>query len=169
MSAWHAGSFASVVDGNHLQNNAITMKTLFFFLCLTFTISACKKGDDTITPQGTAGAVIGTYQLSSFRYQTQDDELNIPTLPVVQNGKRTYFGSVELTEATDPNKANMVLKLTFDSKKLDDLDFDEVDVEKSGSRYSLLYDGETIGTISGNTLKFDVQTQEARMAFTATR
>ncbi|GAB3560294.1 hypothetical protein [Spirosoma fluminis] len=145
------------------------MKTLFLLLVVTLASTACKKDADNVKPQGTAGAVIGTYTLSSFRYQTQDDELNIPTLPVVQNGKKTYYGTVKLTESTDPNKAQMTLQLTFDSKALDAIDFEEIDVEKNGSRYELVYDGETLATISGNTLKFDVQTQEARMAFTASR
>lgn len=145
------------------------MKKLLFFLCVTLTLSACKKEQDDITPRGTASEVAGTYELTTFRFQNNDDDLNIPKMPVIQQGKQTYFGSVELTEATDPDQTQMVLKLTLDSQAFDDIAFGEVDVEKSGTKYNLLSDGQKIGSISGSTLQFDIQTTDARMAFTAKR
>lgn len=145
------------------------MKTPILLLLILLSFSACKKNQDDVKPQGTASEVIGTYELTSFRYQTGDDDLNIPTMPVVQQGKQTYFGSVELTEVTDPNQANMVLKLTLNNQAVDDIDFEEIDVEKSGSKYNLVSDGETFATISGNRLSFDVKGDDFRMAFTAER
>ena len=145
------------------------MKTLILLVVVTLSFGASKKGQDEVKPQGTAAEVIGTYELSSFRYQTGDDDLNIPTMPVVQQGKQTYFGTVELAEAADPNQANMVLKLTLNNQAIDDIDFETVDVEKSGSKYNLLSDGSKVATISGNTLSFDVKGDDFRMAFTAKR
>ena len=145
------------------------MKKILLLLCITLATGACKKGQDNVKPAGTAGDVIGKYTLTSFRYQTKDNDLNIPTMPVVQQGKQTYFGSTDLAAATDPNKATMVLHLTLDNRAIDDIDLGEVDVQKSGSSYTLLSDGTKFATISGSTMQFDVKGTDTRIAFTAKR
>lgn len=146
------------------------MKKLIILLLAGILFSACKKNTDAVKPIGTASEVLGTYALTSFMYRNgTDPDLIVPAMPVVQQGKTTYFGSVELTEVADPNQARMVLKLTLDGKAINDLDFETVDVEKSGSGYTLLSDGDTFATISGNTLSFDVQDNTFRMKFSARR
>jgi len=140
--------------------------SLLLFVVLSFT--ACKIAKDEVKPKGLAGEVAGTYKMTSFRYQTKDDELNIPTLPVVQQGKTTYSGVVELTEASDPDQVNMVLSLDFDGQD-ESVDFENVEVKKSGSKYTLLSDGDQMATVSGSTLSFDVKSSDARLAFTARR
>lgn len=90
------------------------MKKLILLLFVISSFSACKKDQDDVTPRGTAGAVLGTYELTSFMYRDgQNPDLVIPTMPVVQQGKKTYFGTVELTEVANPNQVNMVLKVTL--------------------------------------------------------
>ncbi len=145
------------------------MKKLLFILCVTLTMNACTKGKDDVAPKGTASEVVGTYALTTFRFQDEDDDLTIPTLPVVEKGKKTYYGSVELTEVSDPEKAQFVLSLTLDSQTFDDIDLGEIDIEKSGSKYNLLSDGAKIGTVSGTTMQIDIKSANARMAFTAKR
>ena len=145
------------------------MKNLLLLLCITLAVGACKKGQDNVKPAGTASNVIGTYTLSSFHYQNKDNDLNIPTMPVVVQGKQTYFGSTELSETTDPNKATMVLRLTLDNRAIDDIDLGEVDVQKSGSTYTLLSDGTKFATISGNAMQFDLKGTDVRIGFTAKR
>ncbi|WP_128548269.1 hypothetical protein [Larkinella soli] len=144
------------------------MKKLLLILLISTSFSACKKDADAVAPKGPAGEVAGSYELTSFRYQTKDDELVIPTLPVVQQGRTTYSGVVELTETDDPNQVNMVLSLDFDGQA-ESLDFEAVEVKKSGSRYNLSLDGTQIATVNGNKLSFDVKATDARLAFTATR
>lgn len=144
------------------------MKKLILLLLVSVSFSACKKDADALKPKGLASEVIGSYNLTSFRYQSKDDELVIPTLPVVQQGKTTYSGVVELSETDDPNQANMVLSIDFNGQD-DSVDFEQVEVKKSGSKYTLSSDGTQIATISGNTLSFDVKSTDARLAFTAKR
>lgn len=144
------------------------MKNYLLLLFVVLSFTACKPNKDEVKPKSLAGEVAGTYKMTSFRYQTKDDDLNIPTLPVVQQGKTTYSGAVELTEAADPDQVNLVLSIDFDGQR-ETLDFEDLEVKKSGSKYTLLSDGDQVATISGSTLSFDVQSSDARLAFTAKR
>ena len=145
------------------------MKKYFLLLLIGLSFTACKLAKkDEVKPMSLASELAGTYKMTSFRYQTKDNELNIPTLPVVQQGKTTYSGEVEVTEATDPNQVNLNLSIDFDGQS-ETLDFEDLEVKKSGSKYTLLSDGDQVATVSGSTLSFDVQSSDARLAFTAKR
>lgn len=169
-SAERAGSFAPVIDDNHPQNKPTPMKKCLLLLFVVLSFTACKPKKDEVKPKSPASEVAGTYRMTSFRYQTKDkdDELIIPTLPVVQQGKITYSGEVELTEVSDPNQVNLVVRLDFDGQS-ESVDFENVEVKKSGSKYTLLSDGDQVATVSGSTLSFDVESSDARLAFTAKR
>lgn len=142
------------------------MKKLILFLLVTLAFSACKKETDAIKPNSPAATIAGTYTLSELKYQDADGTQIIPQLPVVEKGKTTYAGTVELSEATDPNQVNFSLDLLYAGQP-ESLELEDVDVQGSGSKYTLLVDSEKIATISGNTLSFDVSTDDFRLAFTA--
>lgn len=145
------------------------MKKHLLLLFVVLSVTACKLiKKEEVKPKNSASEVAGTYRMTSFRYQTDDDELNIPALPVVQQGRTTYSGVVELTQASDPDQVNMVVRLDFEGQT-ESADFANLSVKESGSGYTLLSDGEPVATVSGSTLNFDIRSTDVRLAFTAKR
>ncbi len=151
------------------------MKNFILFLSIALTFGACKKGQDDVKPKSVAGEIAGTYELTSFRLQVKDDnnDYQYPSLPVVQKGKKTDYGTVTLSETADPNQVNIGIDFTLPTIGIGDIqeeDFvTEVDIKKNGSKYDLLTNGQKFATISGNTLSFDAKTADFHMAFTADR
>ena len=141
------------------------MKKLISILFIALSFSACKKGDD-VKPQTASATIAGVYTLSELRYQDANGTKIVPQLPVVEKGKTTYSGTVTITESANANQAAFVLDLLFAGQQ-NNLDLGEVDIQSSGTSYTLLSDGDKVATISGNKLSFDVSTNDFRLAFTA--
>ena len=142
------------------------MNKLTLFLLVTLAFSACKKQTDAVKPETAAATIAGTYTLTELKYQDDNGTKIIPQLPVIEKGKTTYAGTVDLTETTNPDQVNFTLNLLFAGQQ-DSSDLGTVDIQGSGTKYTLLVDGEKIATISGSTLSFDISTTDFRLAFTA--
>lgn len=155
MSADGAGSFASVINGNHPQTNPNCMKKYLLFLLVTLTFGACKKGENDVEPQTAAQAVAGQYELTSFRYAAGSDVVNLPKMPYTQNGQ-TVTGTVELNPTSDQN-VTLTLTLNVTGQKPQSIDIDQVDVKQNGKAYGLYVDNELVADADGENIIFNLE------------
>ena len=151
------------------------MKTILMFLFIAVAFTACKKETD-VTPKPTAALAdkfVGSYKLSSFRYTDSQTNLDLPTLPLTNNGQ-TVSGTVKVTKLTDTTvKMYLLLKITG----ADDYsqDFDDLTIKQSGTEYGLFFGTARIADVEGTTVIFnysetDPTTKETiAMAFVAKR
>ncbi|MFC5409451.1 hypothetical protein ACFPMF_09045 [Larkinella bovis] len=135
------------------------MKSIFIFLFALLTIVACKK-DNTTDPEpeqpaGPAARVTGTYTLSSFHFINGGNEIELPTLPLVESGKTVASGTAKITKKTD-GKATLDLTLFIEGEGRTLLEGLEIDVKESGKVYGLYAEGERIGDCDGGFLIFNV-------------
>lgn len=151
------------------------MKKLFLLLFVAMTFAACEKDAD-VNPKPTAALsdkFVGSYKLSSLRYTDAQTNLDLPTLPLTNNGK-TISGTVTLTKVTDTKATmNILLKTTG----VDDYEqvIKELDVRQVGSEYGLFLGTARIADVDGSVIIFnysetDPSTKETiAMAFVAKR
>lgn len=130
------------------------MKNLLFLLFALLTLGACKKSGNEPKPQKPAEAVAGTYTLTSFRYVSGDDEINLPRLPYTQNGQ-TVTGTVRLDPVSDDH-VTLSLTLKITGQQDANIDIDQVEVQKTSEAYGLYVDGERVADADGDDLIFNI-------------
>lgn len=149
-----ADSFASVIDGNHPAKQPKAMKKLILFLFITLAFSACKKGENDVTPQKPANAVAGNYSLTSFYYNDGSTEIDPPKMPYTVNGQ-TLSGTVRLTPTSETN-VTLTLTLKVTGQKDSSIDIDNVEVKKTSEAYGLYVDNELVADADGSNIIFNL-------------
>ncbi|GAB3319106.1 hypothetical protein GCM10027299_11340 [Larkinella ripae] len=140
------------------------MKTLVLFLFALLVFGACKKTENDPQPQNPADVVAGTYTLSSFRYESGSDQINLPTMPYTQNGQ-TISGTVKLSPNSEDN-VTLTLTLKATGQQDATIDINQVEVRKTSEAYGLYVDGELVADADGDNIIFnlsetDPQTKES--------
>lgn len=147
------------------------MKKILLFLFVTLAAGACIKGHKDIAPQNPADAVAGLYNLTSFRYVSGSDQINLPKMPYTQNGQ-TASGTVKLAAAAS-DQVTLTLTLKVTGQKDSSVDIDHVTVKKTSEAYGLYVDDQLVADADGRTIIFnlaetDPQTKEKlELKFTA--
>ncbi|GAB2569098.1 carbohydrate-binding protein [Spirosoma areae] len=147
------------------------MKTLILFLLVLVSFTACKKGENDVNPQKAAEAVAGTYTLTSFRYASGSDVINLPKMPYTQGGQ-TVSGTVKLSPTSEEN-VTLTLTLKVTGEQDQSIDIDNVEVKKTSEAYGLYVDNQLVADVDGNNIIFnlnetDPQTKETlELKFTA--
>ncbi|QDK80383.1 hypothetical protein EXU85_17945 [Spirosoma sp. KCTC 42546] len=136
------------------------MKKLILFLCILLAFSACKKGENDIAPKKPADAVAGTYTLTSFRYASGSDAINLPKMPYTQSGQ-TISGTVQLT-STSEETVSLTLTLKITGQQNSTIDIDNIEVRKTSEAYGLYLDGELVADADGNNIIFNVSETDAQ-------
>ncbi|MGA0559463.1 hypothetical protein ACO2Q8_22585 [Larkinella sp. VNQ87] len=151
------------------------MKKLLVFLFVLVSVVACKKDGDPKPdqPAEPADKVAGTYKLSSFHFIQGGNEVELPTLPLVEGGKTVASGTVKVTKKTD-GKATLDLSLFIEGEGTVDLLEDlAIEVKPSGSNYGLYAGGDRIGDADGGFIIFNISGKdpdtgdELKLAFNA--
>lgn len=136
------------------------MKKLILFFCILLAFSACKKGENDIAPKKPADAVAGTYTLTSFRYASGSDAINLPKMPYTQSGQ-TISGTVKLTP-TSEETISVTLTLKVTGQQNSTIDIDNIDVKKTSEAYGLYLDGELVADADGDNIIFNVSETDAQ-------
>jgi hypothetical protein len=131
------------------------MKNLLVLLFVVVSFTACKKDND-VQPQSTtlADKFVGTYKLSSFRYSSGATNVDLSTLPMVDNGQTVASGTVKLIKSTD-TKLNMAFVLKTAGN--DDVTFtlEDLEIKQEGGEYGLYTDGVRIADVGGTIIIFN--------------
>lgn len=141
------------------------MKKLLLFLFALTVFGACKKTENDVQPQSPAKAVAGTYTLTSFRYVSGSDEINLPKMPYTQSGQ-TISGTVKLSPGSDDDHVSFSLVLKVTGEQDSNIDIDQVEVRKTSEAYGLYVDGDLVADADGDNIIFslsetDPQTKES--------
>ncbi|WP_460635445.1 hypothetical protein [Larkinella harenae] len=135
------------------------MNPIVFFLLVLVTFGACKKDNTNPGPNETADAasnVAGTYKLSSFHFIMGANEIELPTLPMMESGKTVASGTVKITrKSADKASLNVSLYLEGEGNHslVEGLD---IEIKESGSNFGLYADGDRIGDADGDFIIFNV-------------
>ena len=137
------------------------MKKLVVFLFVVTAFGACKKKDPE--PKDPAQAVAGSYALSSFTFLEGTDGIDLPKLPVKNNGQ-TLSGKVELSP-TSLGMVTMTLSLELTGEKPESFDVEDIEVKEKSGGYGLYIDDELVADADGQNIIFnysetDPQTKE---------
>ncbi len=149
------------------------MKKLLLFLLVLVSFTACKKGENEIDPKNPAEAVAGSYNLTSFRFVSGTDEVDLPKMPYTQNGQ-TISGTVVLA-AKSEETVTFTLTLKATGQKNQSIDIDNVEVKADGGAYGLYVDNQLVADADGDKIIFyleekDAQTNEkVELKFTASK
>ncbi|WP_373513637.1 hypothetical protein [Persicitalea sp.] len=127
------------------------MKKLIVFLFVVSAFTACKTKDPV--PKTPAEAVAGTYNLTSFKFGSGADVLDIPKMPFTQAGK-TISGTIDLTKVAD-DMVDMEITLKFTGDQPETLDLEGLEVRKKGEAYGLYVDGELVADADGQNIIFN--------------
>ena len=145
------------------------MKKLIVFLFVLTAFASCKKKDPE--PKDPAKEVAGTYQLSSSTFGPESDLLDLPRLPLKQNGV-TISGTIDVTAtATDLIDMRVTLKAT--GQQPESFDLEGLEVKPKSGGYGLYVDGDLVADATGkeiifNYSEYDSQTKETTvLKFTA--
>ncbi|MFD1141606.1 hypothetical protein ACFQ4C_10825 [Larkinella insperata] len=141
------------------------MKKVFIFLFALVAFTACKKDINDPQPndpqpnepvETPAGIVAGTYKLTSFHFIQGANEIEMPTLPLVESGKTVASGTAKMAKKSD-GKVVLDLNLFIEGEGTVALiEKLEVEVRKSGSNYGLYAGGDRIGDADGGFIIFNV-------------
>lgn len=124
------------------------MKKLILLLFVTLAFSACKKGDNDITPKNPADAVAGRYKLTSFRLEQGNQQISLPG-----NGQ-SLNGVAELIKSgTD---GHVQLLLTVNNTKLVEAGDLEFEVRKTSEAYGLFDGSDQYADVDGSNIIFDL-------------
>ena len=129
------------------------MKKAILFLFVVLAFNACKKEDD-VKPKDPAQAVAGKYNLTSFRYASGSDVINLPKMPYTQNGS-TISGTVEL-KPNSTDEVTLTLTLNVTGQQPESIDIDQVEVKKTSEAYGLYVDNQLVADADGNNVIFNL-------------
>lgn len=132
------------------------MKKIAIFLFALVTLAACKKDTETeVTPKDPASTVAGTYQLSSFSYKVNgEDVVSYSKLPVTQKGV-TVSASADMQKTGD-GTVSLVLLLKATGEQDRELDLGEYEVRAEGRTYGLYTErGSQVAELSAGQLVYE--------------
>ncbi|GHB76269.1 hypothetical protein [Persicitalea jodogahamensis] len=127
------------------------MKKLIVLLFVVSAFTSCKTKDPE--PRTAAEAVSGTYDLTSFKFGSGADILDIPKMPFTQSGK-TISGTIGLIRVAD-DTVDMKITLEFTGEQPESFDLDGLEVRKKSEGYGLYIDGELVADADGQNIIFD--------------
>ncbi|MGV3558852.1 hypothetical protein [Larkinella arboricola] len=154
------------------------MKKVLLFLFVLIAFAACKKDNNDPQPDEKpvatpAEKVAGTYKLSSFHFIEGANEVELPTLPLVEGGKTVASGTAKMTKKSD-GKVGLDLSLFIEGEGNVSLLEDQViEVREVGSNFGLYVDGQRIGDADGGFIIFNISEkdpdtgEELKLAFNA--